>query len=95
MDFQSDPYAFLFSFKSNSIIKYNLIDRLSKYAIWNAPNYGPTFGRGADLFICSQSHINEESYSKLPSSYRDPTGLSHKALAGQQLFLIDEIQVYH
>jgi len=95
LDFISDPYAFLFSFSSNSSIKYSLIDRNSKYAIWNAPNYGPTFGRGADLFICSQCDIIEESYSKLPSSYRDPTGLSDKALAGQQQFLVQDIEVYH
>lgn len=95
MDFLSDPYAFLFSFSTNSSIKYSLIDRTNKYAIWNAPNYGPTFGRGADLFICSQCDIIQESYSKLPSSYRDPTGLSDKALAGQQQFFIDDIEIYH
>jgi hypothetical protein len=95
LDFISDPHAFLFSFSSNSSIKYSLIDRNSKYAIWNASNYGPTFGRGADLFVCSQCDIIEESYSKLPSTYRDPTGLSDKALAGQQQFYIHDIEIYH
>ncbi|CAF1096607.1 unnamed protein product [Adineta steineri] len=95
LDFSSDENAFLFSFSSNSSIKYSLIDPHTKYAIWNSSNYGPTFGRGADLFICSQSNIIEESYSKLSSSYRDPTGLKSKALAGQQHFLIHDIEIYY
>ncbi len=95
MDFVSNSNAFLFSFSSNSSIKYSLIDRKSKYAIWNAPNYGPTFGRSADLFVCSQCNIIEEFYSKFPSSYRDPTGLPNKTLAGQELFFIEDIKIYH
>lgn len=95
LDFSSDPYAFLFSFSSNSSIKYCLIDRYTKYATWNAPHYGPTFGRGADLFICSQCNTIKQSYSKLPSSYRDPTRLGYHALAGRQQFSVQDIEVYH
>ncbi|UJR17917.1 hypothetical protein I4U23_004816 [Adineta vaga] len=76
-------------------IKYPLIDRHSKYSVWNSPTYGPTFGRGADLFICSESNLIGESYSKFPSSYRDTTGLGWKSLSGKQQFLIDEIEIYH
>lgn len=93
--FLGDPYAFLFSFSSKSSVKYSLIDRTSQYAIWNAPNYGPTFGRGADLFVTSQCHVIGESYSRLPSSYRDPTGLAKKALAGEEQFFIEDIEIYH
>ncbi|CAF1456439.1 unnamed protein product [Adineta ricciae] len=59
------------------------------------PNYGPTFGHGADLFVCSESNLIGESYSKFSSSYRDPTGLGWKSLTGKQQFLIDDIEIYH
>ena len=95
MDFQNDSRAFLFSFSSNSANKYPLIDRHTKYAVWNSPNYGPTFGHGADLFVCSESNLIGESYSKFSSSYRDPTGLGWKSLTGKQQFLIDDIEIYH
>lgn len=93
--FSGDPYAFLFSFTSRSSVRYALLDRHSRYAVWNAPNYGPTFGRGADLFVCSQCQMIKESYSRLPSSYRDSTGLACRALTGQEQFFIEEIEVYH
>jgi hypothetical protein len=39
----------------------------------NFPNYGPTIGREADLFVRYQDKLVEKSSSKLPSSYQDPT----------------------
>ena len=93
--FVNDRYSFLFSFSSSSSVRYRSIDRNSRYSVWNAPNYGPTFGRGADLFVCSHSNQIKESYSRLPASYRDPTRLGNKALAGEEQFLIEEIEIYH
>jgi len=84
LDFLSDLHLFL----SNSSIEYSLIDGNSKYTMWNTLNYGPTFVRGADLFICSHSNRIKESYSRFPSSYHHPTGLGRKSLTGEEQFLI-------
>jgi len=69
------------------------------YAIHVSSSFGPTFGVGADLYICNDSNTSNSSYSNIGVSYKHPNyGYgSNKAksfLAGSYNFRTKEIEVY-
>ena len=45
------PGSFIFNLSNQT--KYNLNDELNNNAIYKHNSYGPTFGGGCDLYICS------------------------------------------
>jgi len=60
------PDSFLFNLTRKE--KYELIDPLSRYAIYRNPSYGPVFGNSggnSDLFLynCSTSYCQKYSYN--------------------------------
>jgi hypothetical protein len=88
-----DSSAYLFSLrrdKSTNSEKY-LINN-SQYAIWGHISYGPTFGFGHDIYICSNANTNKCSWNN-KSSYNIP---SKYYLAGKSDddWLVTEIEVY-
>jgi hypothetical protein len=102
---QEDEYrtgtgSFLFSFKNqtNSALKFNCIK--TEFSINCDGNYGPTFGRGHDLFISNNSNANIESYSNPGNSYQLPPGYTYNTdqaknlLAGSDNFKVNEIEVF-
>jgi hypothetical protein len=89
----TDSSAYLFSLrrdKSTNSEKY-LINN-SQRAIWGASSYGPTFGVGHDIYICSNANTNKCS-SNTKDSYNIP---SSNYLAGKSNsdWLVTEIEVY-
>jgi hypothetical protein len=61
--------------------------------------YGPIFGGGHDLIICSNPQVNQ-SWSNFGHTYQLPPGYVYKSeqannlLAGQYQFLTTEIEVF-
>jgi len=64
------------------------------HSIYCATNYGPTFGGGHDLYICSNSHSCNSSYSNFPSYYNDSLGHGKTTFAGANNFTVSEIEVF-
>jgi hypothetical protein len=93
--FKSDTNAFLFSLtnKDNQPCKMRQINTTK--SIFCRSDCGPTFGGGADLFICNNANTTAVSYSKLGHSYEHPQpNQGQSFLAGSDAFLLSEIEVY-
>ena len=97
--YKSDPNAFIFSLtnKENKPMKM----RPNKYenAVYTYAQYGPTFGRGYDIFIANDANTTTDSYSNFGYSYTHPqyeygTNAAQTLLAGSMYFQLDEIEVY-
>ncbi|EFC35567.1 predicted protein [Naegleria gruberi] len=91
--------AFLFSLVSNS--GEERFKKLNQLAPPNSPSqgrsiyshsrFGPTFGGGHDLYICSNAHENTGSYCH-PNTYAD---FGKEYLAGSyKEWLVKDIEVY-
>jgi hypothetical protein len=68
-------------------------------AIYALRGYGPTFGGGHDLHICTNSNTSNGSYSNLGISYKHPyyargSNEAQSFLAGSCNFLTTEIEVF-
>ena len=98
--FKDDPYAFIYSLV-NSVTRPRLfrVKAGGKYAICCRAELGPTFGRGCDIMIWSNSNASTESYSNLGLSY-DFTLYecgrvkAQSFLAGARNFQTSEIEVF-
>ena len=77
----TDPNAFIYSFRRNGTTNFNLLrsgsstDPISANAFYSGSSYGPLFGGGYDLYICSNSNVTSGSYSNLCHSYECPSML--------------------
>ena len=70
-----------------------------QYALYCHSEYGPTFGKGCDIFIANYPNTTMNSYAYLGSSYKHPqypigTDETQTFLAGSHQFQLDEIEVY-
>lgn len=84
----NDPNAFLFSLEFKE--KYPSYDGNS--ALYDAYNYGPTFGSSYDLYIADNCTNNNSSYCNFPYHY---CGTRARALSGGAYnFTVDELEVY-
>jgi hypothetical protein len=99
---KDDEYAFVFSLinQDNTPVKIPIAKDQVKSAIYCHPTYGPTFGKGSDFYISSDSNRNPKSYSRLSYSFRHPnyeygSEESRNFLAGSHRFLTSEVEVYH
>lgn len=94
--YKQDPNAFVFSL----VNKYNkpliLECCMPEYAIYCRQDYGPTFGGGHDLYVCSDCNKVKSSYSKLSHSYCLDRNEDQQTtfLAGGYNFLVSDIEVY-
>ena len=96
----SDPNAFLFSLtnKENKPCKMKIDPKQSSNAIYCSSEYGPIFGH-SDIFISSNSNINNWCQSNLGLVYKHPLyqhgSIEAKSfLAGSYFFQLSEIEVY-
>jgi len=91
-DYVDDPKAFLFSLTHKTIMK----PIASDCALYCSNEYGPVFGAGYDLLICTNSNVIKSSSSTLGLTYSSSgvSGDSSKYLAGDTSFLLDEIEVF-
>ena len=98
-EYKRDRNAFLFSLvnQENHPIKIKVSQ--PQHAFICHPSYGPSFGRGSDIFIAPFSNTNAGSYSNLGSSYSHPqyskgSAQAQNFLAGSFNFKMSEIEVY-
>jgi len=102
-EYKQDPDSFIFSLINEKdtplIFKNNDHNGNFDYSICTNSNYGPTFGVGHDLHICSDSNTTDGSYSNLGNTFVNSTAdISYdeyfKFLAGSHKFLVSEIEVF-
>jgi len=110
-EWKTDKNAFVFSLinKRNKPVKISVdtlvgvgkggTKRSQNDAIYCSSNYGPTFGRGHDLYIASDCNRNDNSYSYLGYTYRHTkyaqgSNEARTLFAGSLNFKVNEIEVY-
>jgi hypothetical protein len=81
---------FLFSLTNPSCKPTKHSTKDASYAIYCNLSYGPTFGGGHDIYICSDSNSGGGMYSNLGHSYNG----SPDYFTGSQNFLTSEIEVF-
>jgi hypothetical protein len=81
---------FLFSLTNPSCKPTKHSIKNTSYAIRCNSSYGPTFGGGHDIYICSDSNSCAGSYSNLGHSYNG----SANYFTGEKHFLTSEIEVF-
>ena len=100
--FKTDNSAFIFSLenKDGQPLKINCIQ--PEYAVYSNPfsSYGPTFGRGHDIYISDNSNSSSASFSNLGDSFKHPnyafgTTQAKSFLAGSYNFQTADIEVYY
>jgi hypothetical protein len=90
-----DGSAFLFTFKPGEMVPVKLPITEPVNALYGNGAYGPTFGGGHDLHICSNANTADSSYSNLGYSYQPPNGVhAQTCLAGSYSFLLSELEVF-
>ena len=99
--FKKDTKAILFSLinKENNPIAINCSQ--PEYAVYSNPynSYGPTFGKGFDIYVSDNSDHESNSFSNLGTSYKHPNytydSVEAKSfLAGSYNFKTTEIEVF-
>ena len=96
-NYVSSNEAFIFSLKCHANLPPTKmkINTNNKSAIFDNPEYGPTFGGGHDIHIASNSNASEASYSKIGHTYHRPNDMSDPHfLNGQKHFRVSEIEVF-
>jgi hypothetical protein len=66
----------------------------TEHAVPHSPTCGPTFGRGFDLHVCSESENTVGSCFKFPKSYIDTTSKGSLTFTGSDQFQTSDIEVY-
>ena len=103
-NYKRSTSSFLFSLRNKDGLApfiANIKQGNAQSAICCYSGYGPTFGGGHDLCICSNPHQVSQSYTNFGHTYQLPTDYvygSEKAknlLAGQYNFLATEIEVFY
>ena len=94
--YTNDPSAFIFTLVNpNSIppTRYLIKRGSEQYALYNNPNYGPTFGGGHDIYVPDISN-EATGYTNFPISYIDSTGRGALTFNGNLSFETNDIEVY-
>lgn len=95
-----DSNAFLFSLVNKENISISFEIHEFNNAIVSGITYGPTFGEGHDIYICNNSNVLSESYSKLSSYVKSGFNKFNKknklsiTLDECKKFLVKEIEVF-
>jgi len=102
-----DSAAFLFSLVNKpgwQPLKLHQTGKSSyqrSHSIASCPSYGPTFGRGHDIYIANNAASSTNSNSNLGHTYSPPAGYSYGSsftqsfLAGSYNFQPDEVEVFY
>ena len=95
---QASPGSFLFSLVSPSgmgPVKMMLKNNGDEYAMHCDFSYGPTFGQGHDIHVCSNANSSSGSYTNLGHTYHLPDGQSSTTFfTGQRHFQAAEVRVF-
>ena len=66
----------------------------NQYAIMCRSEFGPTFGRGHDLYISHYANSSDASYSNLGVAYQRPTGQQSTFFTGARNFIVTDYEVF-
>ena len=99
----SSVNAFLFSLKNKDNLKpfKAAVYRYSQNAFYHDSGYGPTFGRGYDLYMSNIANLNTGSHTDFCRTYQAPPGYTYGAnntnalLAGTHYFTPSEVEVFY
>ena len=96
----STSNAFIFSLRNKEGLgPFKSMVTNPSYAIYRSSSYGPTFGRGRDIYIASNANSNTYSYTDFGQSnyYSVPSEVQSKytILAGTRNFTPDEVEVFY
>jgi len=94
-----DPKAFIFSLVNMENKPFKVVCTNASRAIVADSHYGPTFGGGFDIYISSDSNLNQTSYSNFGQTYKHAdyqfsTERAKSILAGSHNFQTLEIEVF-
>lgn len=95
--YSNNPKSFLFSVQNSINQPQVLKSKGQSNEAYRYSSYGPTFGSGHDLYICSNSNTTASSYTNNPYSFNGPsnfTGTQNTFLAGAYNFKTKEIEVF-
>ena len=95
-----DKNAFIFSLINPENKPAMLPTKHPEESIYCHPHYGPTFGKGHDIYISDHSNINKLSHSLICNTYQHPEYAhnsleARRFLAGSEKFCVAEIEVFH
>jgi hypothetical protein len=97
--YDNDTKNYIFTLTNGSNVppsKFSLMP--GKNGSYSNSGYGPTFGGGHDLYICSTMTSGNGNYTNFGYSYNSPPGLNSTQkqafLAGAYNFTVKEIEVY-
>jgi len=98
-NFTVDPNAFIFSLVNKENKPFKAMCQHSTYAIYCNTSYGPTFGGSHDIYISSDSNLNQTSHSRFGHTYphvdyQNGTTKAKSILAGSHQFQTLEIEVF-
>lgn len=99
--YQAAPNTFMFSLRNKANLPPFRSELLNKsgFATRQYPTYGPTFGRGDDLYI--NANRNGNSYTNFGRTFQTPPGYhadqlkTRQLLAGSYYFTPTEVEVYY
>jgi len=92
-----DSNAFLFTLTNPHNIlptKYPVQPSKTQHTVYHGNGYGPTFGGGHDLYVCTNSNSNNSSYTNFPNTYTDTTGQGNNTFTGTRNFTASDIEVF-
>jgi hypothetical protein len=96
-NYAADSNAFLFTLTNPHNIpptKYSVPTTNTQHTVYHNAGYGPTFGAGHDLHVCSNSKSVNSSYSGFPSTFADTTGRGNNTFTGSRTFMTTDIEVF-
>ena len=102
-DSVSSVNAFLFSLKNKDNLEpfKAAVYQNSEHALRPRSDFGPTFGRGYDLYISNNGNSSTNSYTNFGGTYQPPPGYTYDAtntralLAGTYYFTPSEVEVFY
>jgi len=87
---QQSTKSFLFRLRPTTT-KYAI--QVAKSAVYLASNYGPTFGRGHDLYIADKALSNSKSFTNGGHSYSFPSKPNYQLNDGSSKFQVTDYVV--
>ena len=93
----SDGNAFLFSLRKNGVsCSQKFLNNCPEYALYGHADFGPTFGRGHEIYISNQSNITNMNFRNCYPSYDFPVNCKpQEILSGcRNAWKATEIEVY-
>jgi hypothetical protein len=86
--------SFLFTIKNPHNVPPHIFPQQQQaHAILDYSSYGPTFGYGADLYVCDKCQSSNSSYSTIGQTYKNDTKIEGNAvLTSSQNFTVKELK---